>query len=334
MIASSCLLSAVYAASSEPVEMPCSHVNDEFRTSFDLSPLQKSAIPYTAQDRLQTSEKNYLYTFGVCKSVAPPQNCQTKAGESRVRWSTSPAWQTRTDESAHTVSSVESLDCKYLGSPEQDTHEWSVNPEDPAAGVTLTYTNGQSCSSGQRRKLALNFKCAPKTISKIEDLIIDESAHCEYDITIDSEYACPLECGLADTGSVCSAHGLCGYDSDAKRSRCYCNQGRIGEHCTEAAQAEGEGAAYGPLLGLLIFVALAMVVVIGLLVALVRFMRGRNVEIMGDVYQSLNTGPDTFEVVPLSDIEREESGHRAIPVMPPSSSNTKFSDMIGPRSQL
>jgi len=314
--------------------MKCAHTNDEYRTSFDLSALQKSVVPYTAQDRIQASEKSYLYTFGVCKSVAPPLNCQKDTGESRVKWSTSPAWQTRTDESANTVSSVDALDCKYLGSPEQDSHEWSVNPENPAAGVTLTYSNGQSCSSGQRRKMALNFKCTPKTVSKIEDLVIDESAHCEYDITIDSEYACPLECGLAATGSVCSAHGLCGYDSDAKRSRCYCNEGRTGEYCTEAVQEDEEDEAYGPLLGLLIFVAIGMVLVIGLLVALVRFMRGRKVEIMGDVYQSLNTGPDTFEVVPLSEIERDESSHTAIPVMPPSSRNTKFSDMVDPRSQL
>lgn len=256
--------------------------------SYDLSKLASMQTSFSVQDRIQTNELNYLYTFGICKAVPAPSNCKNADGTSRVRYDSAPAWQTRVDESSTTTDSSK-LTCKYLGSPDAAAHSFSqINAEDPAAGVTLKYTGGQHCSNGLRRTFALNMKCAPKTVEKIEKLVIDESAHCEYEIGIESEYACPTECGLVATGAVCAAHGLCGYDSTVKKSLCFCNTGRTGAYCTDAV--EEESSQLGPILGLLIFVVIALVGVVALLIAMWRYIQGRG---LGDVYTSLN---DNFTI--------------------------------------
>lgn len=303
--------------------------------SFNLNALRdRSAQAYTMQDRIQSSEKDYLYTFGICKAVQPPANCLRDNGDARTRYFWSPAWQTKSSETpSHDGSNNENLLCHYLGAPTHTNHEWSIDERDPAKGVTLTYTGGQHCTrkdpaTGQamQRRFAINFQCAPKTPEKIEQLIIDESSHCEYDITIDSEYACPSECGLEQTGAVCGAHGICGYDSDQGRARCYCNGGRQGDFCTEEAKAEEEDTN-GPIVGLMVFVAIMVVLILGMLVMLWRFMQSRKVEAMGDVYHSLhndfsNPATEIFE------IERVEMGSSE-PVFPmpstgDSARDTKF----------
>merc|ERR1711988_86699 len=252
--------------SAQPEPMSCTHHTDG--ASYDLSGLREHTI--VAQDRMQTSQNDYVYTVGVCKTVKPPANCLLANGDSRVRHYWAPAWQTKENESPATAGDRSKLTCKYLGSPEAAQHTWTAM-EDPSKGVQLTYTGGQHCTSqpNLQRKLAINFKCAARTVERVEALIIDESAHCEYEITVDSEYACPTECGLSQTGSVCAAHGICGWDTDSNKARCYCNNGRTGEFCTDTVEEEDK-QSYGPILGLLIFVTIAIVVIIGMLVALWR----------------------------------------------------------------
>merc|ERR1712070_274765 len=298
----SSLLLAAYAValSPAPAPMDCSYSNDTYGVSFNLHALAEQGKAYTVQDRIQTNELDYVYTFGICGSVAPPTNCLNQDGSSRVQYDYSPGWQTRASESASTSTNPSEMDCKYLGSPSHDAHEWSINEENPAAGVTLTYTNGQHCSNGERRKLSVNFKCVPKLPKKIDQTVIDESAHCAYELEVESEFACPVQCGLDASGAVCGGHGLCGFDTDTRRARCYCNRGRTGEHCTEDAESAEEQSS-GPIVGLLIFIVVAMVIVIALLLYLVRWMQSRKTTIMGDVYTSLHSQTDNF------DLERVES---------------------------
>lgn len=278
--------------------------------SYDLNELATQLPAQTVHDVQQSAEKDYLYTFGICKTVAPPTNCLNADGSSRVRWDWSPGWQTKSTESPTTTADRSALTCHYLGSPMADAHEWK-QLDDPSKGVTLTYTDGQTCHSqgGGRRKLHLMFQCAPTTVKKIEQLVIDEANHCEYEIKIDTEYACPLECGLQATGSVCGGHGICGFDRDTNKAKCYCNSGRSGQYCTAVAEAASDDSDYGPVLGLLIFVTIVVVVVLGMLVALWRFMQTRKVEVMGDVYTSLHNSAESFEIerVDMSEPDRRDS---------------------------
>jgi len=151
--------------------------------------------------------------------------------------------------------------------------QWSLlDKTDPGAGVTLTYTGGQHCSNGQQRALAINFKCAKNKVETFEKQIIDESAHCTYAISLESEYACPTECGFGSAGSMCNNHGICRYDTDAKKARCFCNNGFSGPGCDQTPE---EAQGYGPLLGLLIFVTIGVVALIAGIVFLWRYMQKR-----------------------------------------------------------
>jgi len=266
---------------------------------------------FTVQDRVQTSQANYLYTFGICSDVEPPTNCLDAAGKSRVKYTTAPAWQTRSDESKSTAD-PSSLTCKYLGAPDEASRSWQViDAEDPAKGVTLTYSDGQSCSSGLRRKFGINFKCAARTVEKIEEKVIDESAHCEYEINIDSEFACPTECGLAATGSICASHGLCGYDTSTKKAKCFCNSGRTGTHCTETV--ESASSQFGAVIGLLIFIMLILLAIVGLLVFMWRFLQSRK---LGDVYTSLKEPTFTDDSLDRFELERVDIDEQGTDVVP------------------
>jgi len=250
--------------------------------SFDLSALSKltEGGDTTAFDRVQTGQSDYLYTFGICHSVAPPANCLKADGTPQVKVATAPGWQTKRSESWATMPAGKLPSCKYLGNPDFGTtsnpinRQWSLyDPTDPGRGVSLTYTGGQHCSNGQQRALQINFLCSKREIEKI-DQVFDESEHCKYEITLESQYACPLECGFGSSGSMCGGHGICRYDTDADRARCFCNSGHSGAGCSDGAPDE-EGQSYGPVLGLLIFVTIVMVALVGGIYMLWRFMSTR-----------------------------------------------------------
>jgi len=271
VVSSTVLLAAVSATT-------CSWDSKKGAT-FDLSALQAitDGSPAVASDRIQLGNQDFLYTFGICNNAPAPANCLYPDGKARVGVGTSaPAWQTRESETWGNMPAGQEPDCKYLGNP-SIAPQWSLlNEEDEAMeplGVTMTYTGGQHCSNGQRRALALNFLCSKNQIEKIEEQVIDESDHCKYEITIESQYACPVECGFGSGGAMCNDHGICRYDTDAKTARCFCNGGWEGGGCDQESKANAH--PYGPLLGLLIFVTFAIVVLIGGIIFLWRYMSNR-----------------------------------------------------------
>ena len=149
----------------------------------------------------------------------------------------------------------------------------------------MTYTGGQHCSSGLRRSLAINFICSSNKIETFEKQVIDEAAHCTYAISVESEYACPLECGFGSAGAMCGGHGLCRYDTDAKKARCFCNSGHAGAGCDQSSASVV--TTYGPILGLLIFVTIIMLLLAGGIGMLWRWMALRTVPNSGEAYGRL-----------------------------------------------
>ena len=43
----------------------------------------------------------------------------------------------------------------------------------------------------------------------------------------------PTECFDGDLKHLCSDKGVCAYDTDAQRARCFCYPGNTGEYCSE-----------------------------------------------------------------------------------------------------
>merc|ERR1712100_326680 len=300
-------LSASYeSAPPQPPPMDCKHEikqDDATVASYDLTKLQElsQAKPAVVQDRLQVAQVDFQYTFAVCSTVKAPANCLKADGTSRVDPYWAPAWQTNATENAITVPNVEDRDCMYLGGNgdgltnglSEVAHFSALNEDDPAAGVKLTYTHGQHCSNGARRQFIINFKCARVGIEKFDDAILDESKHCVYEISVESEYACPLECGFGGGHEICGGHGVCGFDTDLKKARCFCNEGYSGNGC-DAGSSSGDSNGYGPILGLLIFVTIALIGLVAAVVGLWKYMSDRTVPLDGNAYTSMNDGDEEF----------------------------------------
>lgn len=183
----------------------------------------------------------------------------------------------------------------YLGNEDLELYsKWDMLDEDrPGAGVKLTYTGGQHCSNGERRSLVLNFECsATAGIEKFEETVMDESGHCTYEVTVLSEYACPAEFGFGGGHSLCNEHGVCGYDTDAEEARCFCNEGYSGPGCDQSQDSPGL-QGYGPILGLLVFVTIAIVGLVAAVGFLFRYMSQRTMPLDGESYARL--GDDATE---------------------------------------
>ena len=115
------------------------------------------------------------------QKVTSAPGWQTKRSESWVRLKPScPCYEISPEIACGvqaTMPAGQKPSCKYLGNPGFATKvdgtpavAWSLyDKADPGRGVSLTYQGGQSCSSGQRRALQVNFVCSTKEIEKIED---------------------------------------------------------------------------------------------------------------------------------------------------------------------
>jgi len=272
-----------------PPPMSCKYDTKQGAT-YDLTKLQELSQTKAAEvhDRMQAAEKDYLYTFGICSTVAPPANCKKPDGTSRKDPYWAPAWQTNSSQTVDNTP-LEERHCAYLGNNDlAENAKWDLlDKSNPGAGVSLTYSKGEHCSNGERRALTLNLKCSRVGIEKFDKNVMDEAAHCRYEISIESEYACPIECGFGGGHAICNNHGVCGYDTDSKAARCFCNEGYAGPGCDAAQESEGL-KGYGPILGLLIFVTIALVGLVAAIVGLWRFMSKRTIPIDGDSYARLD----------------------------------------------
>lgn len=73
-------------------------------------------------------------------------------------------------------------------------------------------------------------------------------------------FPCLQECPVTSNG-LCNSHGHCAYDSKAKQSYCFCNDGWYGSACDSTNSGESSYDGFSVQLGLLItllVVALAL----------------------------------------------------------------------------
>lgn len=125
--------------------------------------------------------------------------------------------------------------CYRLGDDAANA-EWSLyDSGDSSAGVVVTYVGGDDfwCDKidnvAAKRSFSIRMICANKYYLPTETKIV-EYIKCAYRITLSSIYGCPLECGIGER-EVCNGHGVCGFDVDLKRARCFCNTNYWGDEC-------------------------------------------------------------------------------------------------------
>lgn len=228
--------------------------NEVVGLTWDLSKLAASK-DYIVQDSSLVDVSNFTFQFNVCQdTVSKPTGSGTCSG------AYAPAWQT--DGQA----------CYALGASVRHATglrpiTFSVHdPEYPALGVDLRYFSGedQFCPEGpsgirSRRSFKISVFCdavnhfpAPgkKALLQAPDHVI-EREQCQYELAVASPYGCPQECPIHE-GKLCSNHGICRYDTDAKTAKCFCDEGYGQADCSEDQTGPNGGAVAGSVIGGLI----------------------------------------------------------------------------------
>ena len=161
--------------------------------------------------------------------------------------------------------------CYTVGGPSVLGWNFSLyDPTKPARGVSLTMLNGEStfCPRSRappygntNRTFTVSLLCAPMPTSTIyTSATVFELNVCDYRMEIKSVAGCPTECtGGPGSQSVCGGNGVCGFDTDANRAKCYCYAGFAGAGCGPAGSAAAGLSAEGVIL-IIVCVVLAMVI--------------------------------------------------------------------------
>jgi hypothetical protein len=175
----------------------------------------------------------------------------------------------------------------------------TADPVRPARGVVVTFINGDSqwcpyisqTRQYQNRTFSVELLCSPtKPQATYSDASVIELNTCDYRMTLKSIAGCPLQC--VSGGSICSTHGVCGYDTDVGASRCFCYTGYEGSDCSQSVADKGGMSAEGVIL---IIVCIVLCGVIGLVAFM--FLKLRKLQVDPAAYgelqgrcESMNTG--------------------------------------------
>jgi hypothetical protein len=231
-------------------KVPCVPVFEEVGASFDLSALTLKNMNYHVMDSEDSVLRNYTYVFNVCAPVGQkPSLCDDVDKQA----ATAPAYQ---------ISQRENW-CFRLGNTEEDLKWGLVDEDEPSTGIKMTYHGGDACpdfGGDVTRKLSVNFLCAPELgMQEFEEEKVTEEK-CHYSLSIKSIFGCPQECPVAKNRALCAGHGKCGYDTDAKRPRCFCEIGWQGADCGEAVDDSSGIDGVGVLLIFLLLILGALFV--------------------------------------------------------------------------
>ena len=135
----------------------------------------------------------------------------------------------------------------------------------------MAYSGGDWCQpDGQKaRTLKVWVACNNDPGISPSDEVVLESSMCNYDFFLKSAFGCPSECPLVPAGDgtgavyLCARHGVCDYDAEINKPRCFCNDGWSGGDCASQASAPATGlSAVG---GVLLTVGLLLVATLGFL---------------------------------------------------------------------
>lgn len=242
-------------------------------TTYDLSSMTVNAA-VSSYDVKDMRDPNTQYYFNVCGGVAPPpttpaNQCQT-AGRAGNAFP-APAWQV-------TSNSGRPDDCYRLGSSNVSLG-WNFtlfDPAYPARGAVLSYSGGDTQWCTGPRFFALEIVCAlvQPSVLAYQSASVREENQCSYAVQLPSIAGCPLECRAAGDTQLCSGHGVCGFNTDAQLSQCYCYNGWGGALCGSAVSSGGGLGVEGVML---IVVCVALAGVIGLVAFMLLKLRRLNV---------------------------------------------------------
>eukprot|EP01083_Nonionella_stella_P063087 163975_1 len=116
-----------------------------------------------------------------------------------------------------------------------------LDPDDPAKGIQLTYVNGDWCSYfGKNREFKIQFECANEVHNMVDyaqtqTVFEPDGEGCSYELVMKTYRGCPTECPV-NNDELCSGHGVCDYDWQRGKPKCFCYLGWYGPVCRDVAQ--------------------------------------------------------------------------------------------------
>lgn len=124
----------------------------------------------------------------------------------------------------------------------------------------LSYNGGDTQWCTGPRFFALEIVCAlvQPSVLAYQSASVREENQCSYAVQLPSIAGCPLECRAAGDTQLCSGHGVCGYNTDAGLSQCYCYNGWGGSLCGSAVSSSSGMGVEGIML-IVVCIALALV---------------------------------------------------------------------------
>lgn len=220
--------------------------------TFDLTQMYSSTLDYNWRDPTDFETTNSTYTFNVCANVNfPPSSCANQA---------SPAYQV-TNNGGGSVCYDLGIDLNKLGVTKAT---WAlIDPNDPSAGVALTYRSSLSssgCPPGVSRSFTLEMGCAkgpvPQPGETTQFAMVDETDICNYRAHSWSVAGCPLQCPVVN-GLLCAGNGVCRTDASINATRCFCYDNWTEKDCQAPNNPYPSGAIAGAVIGGIITGALA-----------------------------------------------------------------------------
>jgi hypothetical protein len=230
------------------------------------------AAPYKVSD--VRGEDTYYFNIGEDVSAQSAGACGTSSQPPNAM-----AYQVDNGQFCYALSNSKN-DATFLG--------WNFTLYDetrPARGVSMTLLGGskQFCGGGRSRTFTLSLQCAGSTPIGFlyPDATVFERNTCDYQIELKSIAGCPTQC--INNGLLCANNGVCGYDTDAKRSKCFCFSGFTGGDCS-ASTSSASAALSGEAI-ILIVVCIVLSMVIGLVVFM--FLKLRKLQVDPAAYDQL-----------------------------------------------
>ena len=142
----------------------------------------------------------------------------------------------------------------------------------------MTYSGGDGtwCPGGRPRTISLQLVCAltqpsPAAYSSVS---VIETNTCSYSVQLPSIAGCPTQCRAPGDTKLCSGNGVCGYNSDAMATQCFCYNGFTGGNCASTVSVAAGLGVEGVLL---IIVCIILAGVIGLTIFMLLKLRKLNV---------------------------------------------------------
>jgi hypothetical protein len=263
--------------------------------TYDLSAFNEanSSAVFEVED-IDSEHHDYMYHFSVCGNLpSPPStyNPATKAYDGTGCVVTNGAGGTTLSGASAAFQFTHNEDqsnCWRLNNGWENTEFSLADPEDPAAGVTLTYKGGNACGapSFNDRTLKLTLLCRDDEarnahVPTQERVREPYDSPCTYEFFIKTGYGCPTECPVRND-RVCGGDGVCAYDTVAKTSKCFCNEGRDGADCSKESAGPGISADAAAL----VLVCVLLLAVLGLLGFM--YNKLRRVQLDPDAYSQLS----------------------------------------------